>query len=522
MAAGMSVLGEASITGITADSRQVRPGYLFAALPGTRADGRAFIGEAVARGAAAVLTRDGIAWPPEVPTVPLVLAEEPRRALALMAARFHGAQPRDVAAVTGTNGKTSTVDFLRQIFAHAGRRAASIGTLGVIGPEGRISDSLTTPDPAALSAMLAQLAREGVDALAIEASSHGLAQFRLDGVRITAAAFTNLTRDHLDYHGGMAAYRAAKLRLFDELLGGEGEADGTAPSLSLPRPSAGEGTVRNHPSTVPSPALGRGRDREGAGQNPEALAIAHTSLDPDTLSALRTIAERRGFRLHLAGEGGDLAMLLSHTPLPDGQAITLRLDGQRSEILLPLAGKFQADNFLVAASLAVGLGVPAATVLAAAAHLHPVRGRMELAARLPNGAAIYVDYAHTPDALARLLAALRPHTQGRLILVFGAGGDRDPGKRPLMGEAAREADIAIVTDDNPRSESPVEIRRAVLAGCPGGIDGGERRAAIARALELARPGDVIAVAGKGHEQGQEIAGQLLPFDDVAVVRGLAR
>jgi UDP-N-acetylmuramoyl-L-alanyl-D-glutamate--2,6-diaminopimelate ligase len=473
MAAGFAMTAEATVTGITADSRAVAPGFLFAALPGSRVDGRSFIADAVARGAAAVLARDGLAWPPGVPTVPLVLAAEPRQALARIAARFHGAQPRQVAAVTGTNGKTSTVDFLRQILASAGWPAASIGTLGVITPQGRIADSLTTPDPVALSALLARLAGEGVDALAMEASSHGLDQFRLDGVRLSAAAFTNLTRDHLDYHGSMDAYRAAKLRLFADLL-----------------PTG-------------------------------ATAVAHTALEAASLDALRAIAARRGLRLVLAGEGGDLAALPDHAPLPDGQRLRVRLDGVARELHLPVAGKFQADNVLVAAALAVALEVPAAAVLDAASRVAPVRGRMELAARLANGAAVYVDYAHTPDALARLLAALRPHATGRLILVFGAGGDRDPGKRPLMGRAARAADVAIVTDDNPRSEDPAAIRAAVLAGHGGAIDGGDRRHAIARALDMARAGDVVAIAGKGHEQGQEIAGETLPFDDVSVVREIA-
>jgi UDP-N-acetylmuramoyl-L-alanyl-D-glutamate--2,6-diaminopimelate ligase len=473
MAAGFATTGEATITGITADSRAVAPGFLFAALPGSRVDGRSYIADAVARGAAAVLAQDGLAWPPGVPMVPLVLADEPRRALAQIAARFHGSQPRQVAAVTGTNGKTSTVDFLRQLLGFAGWPAASIGTLGVIGPAGRIADSLTTPDPVALHALLARLAGEGVDALAMEASSHGLDQFRLDGVRLAAAAFTNLTRDHLDYHGDMAAYRAAKLRLFDALL------------------PAG------------------------------AMAVAHTALEAASLDALRSVAARRGLRLALAGEGGDLAALLTQAPRPDGQRLRVRLDGVERELHLPVAGKFQADNVLVAAALAVALEVPASAVLDAATRLAPVRGRMELAARLANGAAVYVDYAHTPDALSRLLAALRPHARGRLILVFGAGGDRDPGKRPLMGEAARTADVAIVTDDNPRSEDPATIRAAVLGGHGGAIDGGDRRAAIARALEMAHAGDVVAVAGKGHEQGQEIAGEILPFDDVSVVREIA-
>ena len=478
MLAGISVVEpeiDPEILGLTADSRMVGPGFLFAALPGTHHDGRAYIADAVARGAAAVLAPDGTAWPQGVASRPFLLDPEPRRALALLAARFHGQQPRDVAAVTGTNGKTSTVDFLRQIFAAGGRHAASIGTLGVIGPQGRMGDSLTTPDPIVLHATLAQLARDGIDSLAIEASSHGLDQFRLDGVRIGVAGFTNLTRDHLDYHGTIEAYRAAKLRLFDALL-----AEGAA-------------------------------------------AILHSALDHETVAAMQAIAARRNLRLARAGEGGDLAVLLAHCPRPDGQVLRLVLDGSAAELMLPLAGKFQADNFMLAAAMAVRIGVPAPVVLRAAESLRPVRGRMELAARLGNGASVYVDYAHTPDALARLVASLRPHAGpgGRLILVFGAGGDRDSGKRPLMGRAACAADIVIVTDDNPRSEEPETIRAAVMAGCPEAIDGGERSAAIARALELARGPDVIAVAGKGHEQGQEISGAILPFDDVGVVCALA-
>lgn len=451
------------VAGLTADSRRVAPGFLFAALHGTKDDGARFIADAVARGAAAVLARTGTIWPQGVPARPLVLHAEPRRALALAAAAFHGAQPKTIAAVTGTNGKTSTVDFLRQIFAFAGNRAASIGTLGVIGPEGRLGESLTTPDPVALHATLAELAHQGITHAGLEASSHGLAQFRLDGVRLAAAGFTNLTRDHLDYHGSMDAYREAKLRLLHEVL----------------------------PAAAP--------------------AVVATTLDAETRAAI-------GRPVLLAGEGGDFARLESWRPLPEGQALRLVLDGTAREVLLPRAGKFQAENALLAAALATALGLPAARVLDALAHLAPVRGRMELAARLANGAAAYVDYAHTPDALTRLIAALRPHARGRIILVFGAGGDRDPGKRALMGQAARAADVVIVTDDNPRSEDPAKIRAAVLAGHGSAIDGGDRRAAIARALAMAAAGDVVAVAGKGHETGQDIAGHVHPFDDAAVVR----
>lgn len=463
------------ITGLTADSRAVAPGSIFAALPGAKADGRAFIAEAVARGAAAVLAPSGTVWPEGVTPRPLLVAADPRRALALLAAAFHGAQPDTAVAVTGTNGKTSTVDFLRQIWSLAGLRAASIGTLGLRAEGFEPGPSLTTPDPVALHATLATLAQSGITAVAMEASSHGLEQRRLDGVRLAAAGFTNLTRDHLDYHGSMAAYRAAKLRLFDTLL----------------------------------PATG--------------VAVANADMEAETLAALRDIARQRGLRLLTTGEAGADLRLLSQTPRPDGQALEIKVFGTRHGIFLPLPGRFQADNVLMAAALAVATGMEPAKLPALLPRLTGVRGRMELAARLPNGAAIYVDYAHTPDALERLLAALRPHVApgARLHVVFGAGGDRDPGKRPLMGAAcARLADRCWVTDDNPRSEDPATIRAAVLAGCPGGIDAGDRAGAIARAMADLRPGDVLAVAGKGHESGQTIGQVTHPFDDVAVVRDL--
>jgi UDP-N-acetylmuramoyl-L-alanyl-D-glutamate--2,6-diaminopimelate ligase len=462
------------VIGITADSRAVRPGMVFAALPGACTDGRAFIADAVARGAAAILAPEGTAWPAEAPMRPLVTSPDPRRALALMAAAFYGAQPECVVAITGTNGKTSSVDFLRQIWRAAGRKAASLGTLGLITEGVPPGPSLTTPDPVALHENLARLARDGVAALGMEASSHGIDQRRLDGVALAAAGFTNLTRDHLDYHGSMAAYRAAKLRLFDTLL----------------------------PAGAP--------------------AIAMADMEAETLTALRDIAARRGLDLRLVGAGGDALALEAARPLPEGQQLSFRLAGARHEVLLPLPGRFQADNALLAMMCALATGVPEQAALAALAHLQGVRGRMERAAILPNGAAIYVDYAHTPDALTRLLAALRPHVAGRLHVLFGAGGDRDPGKRPLMGRAAAEAaDRVWITDDNPRSENPAAIRTAVMAGCPEAIDAGAREEAIAKAIGALGPGDVLAVAGKGHETGQEIAGTLYPFDDVAVVRKLA-
>jgi UDP-N-acetylmuramoyl-L-alanyl-D-glutamate--2,6-diaminopimelate ligase len=474
--------GEApALAGLTADSRAVAPGFLFAALPGAKADGRAFIAEAVARGAVAVLAPAGTAWPAAVNPVPLLTAADPRRALALLAAAFHGAAPATLVAVTGTNGKTSTVDFLRQLWTLEGLRAASLGTLGLIAPGLPSGESLTTPDPVALQAMLARLARAGVTHAAMEASSHGLDQRRLDGVRLAAAGFSNLTRDHLDYHGSMAAYRAAKLRLFDTLL------------------PAG------------------------------ATAVANADMDRETLLALRAIAALRGLRLLTVGEAGDDLRLLRQVPRPDGQELELDAFGARTTLRLALPGRFQADNALLAAALAVASGMAAGRALALLPQLAGVRGRMELAARLPNGAAAYVDYAHTPDALERLLVALRPHVApgARLHVLFGAGGDRDPGKRPLMGAAAaRHADRCWVTDDNPRSEDPAAIRQAVLAGCVApeargsAIDAGDRAGAIAQALAALGPGDVLAVAGKGHESGQTIGAVTHPFDDAAVVRRL--
>jgi UDP-N-acetylmuramoyl-L-alanyl-D-glutamate--2,6-diaminopimelate ligase len=462
------------ILGLSADSRSIRPGFLFAALPGAKADGRAFIAEAVARGAAAVLAPEGTEWPPGVPPRPLLTDADPRAALARMAAAFHGAQPELCVGVTGTNGKTSTVEFLRQFWSAAGRSAASLGTLGLRAPGFPAGASLTTPDPVALHATLASLAKAGVTHAAMEASSHGLDQRRVEGVRFRAAGFSNLTRDHLDYHGTMEAYRAAKLRLFGALL------------------------------------------------PPGAAAAANADMDAETLSAIRATARERRLRLLTAGEAGADVRLLDWAPLPEGQALLLDAFGTVAEVMLPLPGRFQADNVMLALAVATGVAPPLA--LAAIETLEGVRGRMERVAVLPNGAAVYVDYAHTPDALARLLAALRPHVAAgaRLHVLFGAGGDRDPGKRPLMGEAAAQgADTVWITDDNPRAEDPAAIRAAVKAGAPEAFEIGGREAAIAAALAALGPGDVLAVAGKGHEPGQEIAGVVHPFDDAEVVRRLA-
>ena len=464
--------GDVDVCGITANSREVKPGYLFAALPGRAHDGRRYIADAVARGAAAILAPQGTDWPAGVPPRPMILDAEPRRRLAQMAATLAGPQPRRIAAVTGTNGKTSTADFLRQLWTLSAYKAASLGTLGLIAPGMPQGAGLTTPDPVSLAATMASLAAAGIQHVAMEASSHGLDQFRLDGLRLCAGAFTNITRDHLDYHGGMQSYRNAKLRLFAELL---------------PR---------------------------------GAPAVAAMALEPEVREAMATLAAMRGLNFGTVGEGGTIIALQRATPRPNGQILTLTFAGRRFDIDLPLPGRFQADNALLAAALALMLGDTAA--FDRLPGLVGVRGRMELAATLPNGAAAYVDYAHTPDAIARVLAALRPHTAGRLAIVFGAGGDRDRGKRPLMGAAAQAgADAVIVTDDNPRSEDPASIRIEVLTGCRGAVEVAGREAAIATGLGMLGPGDVLVVAGKGHEQGQTIGRETLPFDDVAVIRRLA-
>ncbi len=461
------------ITGMTADSRAVGEGFLFAALPGARADGRAFIGAAVARGAAAVLAPEGTAWPAGVPARPLVTHAEPRRVWAHLAAAFAGAQPDTVVAVTGTNGKTSTVDFLRQLWTAQTIKAASLGTLGLIAPGRPGGTGLTTPDPVTLAQDLASLAREGVTHAAIEASSHGLDQFRLDGVRLRAAGFSNLTRDHLDYHGTLAAYRAAKLRLFSELL----------------------------PAGAP--------------------AVVNADMDADTLDAVLRVARARHLDVRCIGEAGRDIRLIATTALPHGQILRLAIGGAAArDITVALPGRFQADNAIMAAALADAAGLENAW--SALPRLQGVRGRMELAVTLDNGAAAYVDYAHTPDALERLLRALRPHTQGKLVCVFGAGGDRDPGKRALMGATvAALADLAIVTDDNPRTENPASIRAAIMEACPDARNIGDRRAAIAAGLTALQAGDVLVVAGKGHEQGQTMGQETVPFDDATVLRALA-
>ncbi|MCC7275178.1 MAG: UDP-N-acetylmuramoyl-L-alanyl-D-glutamate--2,6-diaminopimelate ligase [Alphaproteobacteria bacterium] len=464
------------ISGIAVDSRAVRPGFLFAALPGSATDGRRFIGDAVARGAVAVLAPEGTRLPQDAAAVALVTDPNPRRRLALLAAAFHPGQPERVAAVTGTNGKTSTADFARQLWTHAGLAAASLGTLGVRAPGFVRTGSLTTPDPVVLHAALADLAERGVARLAMEASSHGLDQFRLDGIRIATAAFTNLTRDHLDYHGTMAAYRTAKFRLFGEVV------------------AAGGTAVLN--------------------------------ADSPEFAALDALCRGRGLRVLGYGRAGADIRLERQDLHPDGQDLTIAAAGRRWEVALPLAGGFQAMNALAALGLVLSDGVDAAAAIAGLARLEGVPGRLQRVARLDDGAAVYVDYAHTPDALTTVLTALRPHAAGRLVCVFGCGGDRDAGKRPEMGAAvARAADRVIVTDDNPRTEDPAAIRAAALAAARA-VGGdvreiGDRHAAIFVAVAGLGPGDVLVVAGKGHEQGQVVGTTVLPFDDAEVARAAA-
>jgi UDP-N-acetylmuramoyl-L-alanyl-D-glutamate--2,6-diaminopimelate ligase len=464
--------GDPDILGLTSDSRAVKPGYLFAALAGSKTDGSRFIGDAVARGAAAVLVEDRA--PFASLAIPVLADANPRRRLALMAARFHAPQPAVVVAVTGTNGKTSVTAFTRQIWQRHGRKAASLGTIGIIGPDFTKPGSLTTPDPVALHQELQELARAGIDHVALEASSHGLDQFRLDGLALSAAAFTNLTRDHLDYHHDMASYFAAKLRLFDVIL------------------------------------------------PPGATAVINTDVAEGVELAARCRARGQRVLGFGAAAGADLR-LLAAKPEGHGQRVSLAVFGQRHDFLLPLMGGFQAANAQAALGLALATGVPTDEAVAALEHLAGVPGRMEHVASHPNGAPVIVDYAHTPDALENALAALRPHASGRLVVVFGCGGDRDAGKRPLMGAiAARLADIIIVTDDNPRSEDAALIRRAILAECPGAEEIGDRAAAIRRGLALLAPGDMLLIAGKGHERGQIVGTKVLPFDDADVARAAVR
>ena len=457
------------ISGVTADSRKVRPGYLFAALPGAKVDGRTFIPTALQAGASAILAGEAH---PELP-VPVAHAWDVRRAYALAAGAFYGEQPRVCVAVTGTNGKTSVAAFCRQIFDALGHKAASMGTLGVTlspraGSAQLTPPGLTTPDAADVAANLADLARRGVTHLCMEASSHGIDQRRLDAVRLTAAGFLNLTQDHLDYHGTMGAYRASKLRLFDTLL-----------------PRGGTAVL---------------------------------NADSDAFAHFASASVMAGHTLMSVGAKGRGIRVIECIPTSEGQRLTVSLHGEVFSTFLPLAGAYQASNALVAAGLVIAADEDPGEVFAALEQVKGAPGRLQRVGAAPRGGEAYVDYAHTPDGLETVLKALRPHTRGRLMVVFGAGGDRDAGKRPLMGAAAIAlADIVIVTDDNPRGEVPAAIRAQVLAGAPGAVEIGDRREAIAAAVAQLRTGDVLVVAGKGHEQGQIVGGVVHPFDDVVEV-----
>lgn len=461
---------DARVEGLTADSRDVRPGYLFAALSGTKTDGARFIADALARGAAALLLGAETAAP--VPAgVPVIRDANPRRRLALMAARFYARQPEVTAAVTGTNGKTSVASFLRQIWERCGYRAASLGTTGILfaGEERPLGH--TTPDPVSLHASLAALAERGATHLAFEASSHGLAQHRVDGVRLAAAAFTNISRDHLDYHADFADYFRAKMRLFTDLL-------------QPGRPAVIDADTR-------------------AGE--EAAGIARS----------------RGLMVFSVGRRGEALRLVSSARDGFGQRLEILRGGARHRLFLPLAGDFQTSNALVALGLALSTGAPEAEAFAAMETLKGARGRLELAGYAPGGGPVFIDYAHTPDALENAIRALRPYATGRLYVVFGCGGDRDRGKRSEMGAiAARLADRVIVTDDNPRGEDAAAIRAEILAAAPGALEIGDRAEAIAAAMDGMKPGDVLLVAGKGHETGQIIGDEVVPYSDHEAVAAL--
>jgi len=459
------------IAGLSADSRKVKSGYLFVAIAGAKADGTHFAKQAAAAGAAAVVAEQR---PEGLPSsVAYIQVDNVRRALALAAAKFYPRQPQTIAAVTGTSGKTSVAAFTRQIWTTLGFQSASIGTVGVVSPKGEQYGSLTTPDPVDLHRTLDRLAGEGVTHLALEASSHGLDQYRLDGVRIAAGGFTNLSRDHLDYHPTIEAYLAAKLRLFEDLI----VAGGTAVV---------------------------GIDDCYAGQVVDA-------------------ARKRRLKIMTVGEQGEDIKLAGGSIDGFAQVIDVAHDGRRYKVKLPLVGAFQVQNAALAAGLAIATGAEPARTFAALEHLTGAKGRLELVGNR-NGAPIFIDYAHKPDALKKALASLRPYAKGKLTVVFGAGGDRDSGKRPIMGRVATEgADLVIVTDDNPRSENPAAIRAAILADAPGAAEIGDRAEAICKAIADLKGGDVLLIAGKGHETGQIIGDRVLPFSDhdtvVAALQG---
>lgn len=458
--------GDADVSALTVDSRQVKPGTLFAAMPGSNVDGVQFIPAAIQSGASAVLVEDNAVIGDL--DIPVLRSKDVRRAIALAAARFYGKQPGIMAAVTGTAGKTSVASFLRQIWQQVGNQAAMIGTTGVFSPFREDYGSLTTPDPVRLQQLLAELVDEGVTHCAMEASSHGLDQRRLDGVKLAAGGFTNLGRDHLDYHADLDEYLAAKLRLFDTLL--------------------------------------------QPGQS--AVIFADDLYSEQVIAA----ASDRGLDVKTVGRRGDYLCLKRLEQHRHEQIAEIVHEDILFRVQLPLAGEFQMANALVAAGLAIATGSDAAAVLASLEKLKGASGRLELIGQTPSGAPAYVDYAHKPEALENVLKALKPYTTGKLVLVFGCGGDRDQGKRAIMGEIAhRLADLVIVTDDNPRTEDAASVRAQILAAAPGATEIGDRKAAIEHAIDQLKSGDAVVVAGKGHEEGQIVGTETLPFSDHKVV-----
>ncbi len=462
---------DVEIGGISADSRLIEPGYLFAALPGSKADGLSFVDDAIAKGAAALLVSDDAKLGET--RLPILRADEPRHALAVLAARFFPNQPETMAAVTGTAGKTSVAAFLRQIWSAEDMNAASIGTIGVISEKLKVYGSLTTPDPVELHKLLDRLAGDGVTHTAMEASSHGLDQHRLDGVRLKVGGFTNLGRDHLDYHPDTESYFAAKMLLFRERL-------------------------------------------------PKGSPAVIFADDPWSDRTIKTCSDA-GLEVLTVGRQGEFLALKRVEHERFRQVAEIQSEGIIYRIEFPLAGDFQISNALVAAGMAIATGSKPSAVMKSLEHLEGASGRLELVGRTSAGVPVYVDYAHKPDALENVLNSLRPFTSGRLVIVFGCGGDRDPGKRPIMGEIAhRLADITIVTDDNPRTEDAATVRAAIMEACPNAVEIADRRKAIEAGIDLLNKGDALVVAGKGHEEGQIVGSEVLPFSDHEVVRGILR
>ncbi|SFB48635.1 UDP-N-acetylmuramoylalanyl-D-glutamate--2,6-diaminopimelate ligase [Rhizobium sp. NFR07] len=457
-------VGDLEITGLSSDSRKIKPGMLFAALSGSKADGLSFIGDAAAKGAVVAITAD-----PVNAAIPVLPVSNPRRFVAIAAARFFGRQPETMVAVTGTAGKTSVASFTRQIWTKAGLSAAQIGTTGVVSPTRNDYGSLTTPDPVDLQQLLAELADEGVTHAAMEASSHGLDQSRLDGVKLSAAAFTNLGRDHMDYHPTIEDYMAAKMRLFDTLM----------------------------PKGAP------------------AVIFADDAWSDEAIR----VARASGLDVRTVGRKGDYLCVKRVEHFRHKQMAEVHFNGEIHEIDIPLAGDFQLANVLVSAGLALSTGAEPKAVFKALETLTGASGRLELVGHTKDGALAYVDYAHKPDALEKVLTAVRPFTSGRVMVVFGCGGDRDKGKRPIMGEiATRLADVVVVTDDNPRSEVPDVIRSEIMAAAPRAIEIGDRAKAIKHAVNMLASGDTLIVAGKGHEEGQTVGTTVLPFSDHVELR----